>query len=108
MLGIALPLFSSFYETLNELIYRMHDAGLIGYELKLSFSPKNHIKNSDDIGAEVLTMEHLDIAFKIILIAIGISVFGFFAEILVFQFCKMLKWRLQLNGDYLQFNLFQF
>lgn len=79
--GLAFPSFSPFYESFNELIRRMIQAGLMEYWNEGIINPRGLIKKVDEIGPQVLTLDHLDIAFKIIVIAIVVSVACFLTEI---------------------------
>lgn len=87
--GLAFPSFSPFYETFNDKIFRLFDAGLTSYWIQSRLNPRSVIKKVEDIGPEVLTMEHLDIAFKIIMIAVAICILMFLFEILFFQLHKI-------------------
>lgn len=94
--GLAFPLFSPFYETFNEKISRMIEGGLINLWIQNAFKQRGVNKKLNDIGPEILTMEHLDVAFKIILIALAISVIGFLSEI-IFKRLKMTFEKIKLR-----------
>lgn len=83
--GYSFPLFSPFFDTFNVIIIRMFDVGLSIYWNQRLFYPKDAMIKVDELGPEVLTMEHLDIAFKIIMVAMAISCLSFLAEIVFFQ-----------------------
>lgn len=87
--GLAFNRSSPFYETFNEKITRMIDAGLTDYWIQKTVNPRGLKKSVETIGPEILTMEHLDIAFKISLIAFASSLIVFLAEIVFFQLHKI-------------------
>lgn len=92
--GQAFPLFSPFYESFNEKIQRLFDSGLTDLWIENTINPRGVVIKVDEIGPQVLTLDHLEIAFKIILISVGISVIGFFAEIVFFQIHRAwTKWQ---------------
>lgn len=86
-LGLVFPYFCPFFETFNEKIHRMIDTGLTKHWTDDTFNPKGFIQKQEEIGPEVLTLEHLDIAFKIIFAALMICVVAFLMEI-VFSFVQ--------------------
>lgn len=87
--GLAFKKFSPFYETFNEKITRLIDAGITDYYIENAVNPRGLKNTVETIGPEILTMEHLEIAFKISLIAIAFSLIVFMAEIVFFQLHKV-------------------
>lgn len=69
----------------------MIDAGLTVQWNQEQINPRGLIYKAEEIGPEVLTLEHLEIAFKIVMISISISFFVFIAEILIFHINKIFR-----------------
>lgn len=89
--GLLFPPFAPFYETFNEKILWMIEGGLINLWIQNALKQRGINKKLPEIGPEVLTMEHLDIAFKIIMIVWAICILGFLAEIMFYRIKKMFK-----------------
>lgn len=89
--GFTFPMFSPFFDTFNVIIIRMLDSGLGNFWFQRTFYPKGNIRKVDEMRPEVLTLEHLDVAFKIIMVAMAISCLSFLAEIVFFQVQKMFR-----------------
>lgn len=85
--GQAFPLFSPFYESFNMKIHHMIDAGLTEYWIQNVINRRGLKRKVEQVGPEILTMEHLDVAFKIILGALLISIIVFLIEI-IFSRCR--------------------
>lgn len=79
-IGLAFKPFSPFYEILNEKIFRMVSAGLIDYWMNRSMNPRGSTAFDENVGPQVLTMEHLAIGFKVCLVPLAISLTVFFFE----------------------------
>lgn len=89
--GQVFPSFSPFFDTFNVKILQMYDTGFCQLWNKGIVQSKDVIKRVEEIGPEVLTLEHLDIAFKIILVAIAISLISFLAEIAFHRITRTVK-----------------
>lgn len=69
----------------------MFDSGMIDRWIRNKEKRPGLVDKLEDIGPEKLSMEHLDIAFKLIMIAFAICIIGFVAEIIYYRLQKMLK-----------------
>lgn len=90
-IGLTFKDFSPFYETLGEKIGEMSSAGLIGLWWTREFQNNDRKRVVDDIGPQVLTMEHLEIGFTICLVPLTLSVIVFIGELLVKYFKDLSK-----------------
>lgn len=77
--GFGFKPFSPFFETFNEKIGQLFANGFVG-TLHENLTPDKR-KNFDDIGPQVLTMDHLGVAFVACLLPLGLSILVFFIEI---------------------------
>lgn len=80
-LGESFWPFSPLFEDFNAKIHQMISGGLFHYWLNNGRNPMGLKKKLDDIGPEVLTMDHLEIGFKISLYPLIISITAFLIEI---------------------------
>ena len=79
--GIYFRAFSPFFETYNEMLGWMETFGFI--ELWRRRAEYNLQSKSEEIGPQVLTMDHLRVGFLACLIPLTISAFAFFVELFV-------------------------
>lgn len=79
--GLWFKAFSPFNEILNDRILRLFDGGIIQYWTNYRLDPKSIKKVAEDIGAQILTMDHLEIGFIVCLIPITIAGFVLLIEI---------------------------
>lgn len=84
-MGITFPPFSPFYETFNKMIGDLITSGLMDYWHEVFMNPKGLKITEDEIGPQVLTMDHLEICFVICFIPIVLSLLAFFYEIIIFK-----------------------
>lgn len=82
--SLMLPLYSPLVEIFNEKIHQMHSGGLIYYLEKNYTNPKGLKNQPEEIGPQVLTMEHLEIGFLVCLCPMALSVLVFAGERTVF------------------------
>lgn len=73
-----------FHESFTRSVGEMADAGLLNYWRATHQNPKGIKQKIEDIGPQVLTMEHLEIGFQIYVISLIICVSAFVAEVAVF------------------------
>lgn len=79
------PPFNPFFEEFNGKVALMVSSGVIERWYR-DFFALSHVKRiADEIGPEVLTMEHLDIGFVVCLIPMGLSVLVFICELVVYH-----------------------
>lgn len=88
-IGLTFKDFSPFYEMLDVKIGEMNAAGLIGLWWTREFQNNDRKRTVEDIGPQVLTMDHLEIGFMICLVPLTFSVIAFFAELLI-KYLKIL------------------
>lgn len=83
--GLLFPAFSPFYEEFNAHIIQMNTAGLTIFweheELAKYGSTIEMNKKPDDLGPQVLTMEHLEVAFIACVIPMAVSILTFTIEV---------------------------
>lgn len=79
--GINFMPFSPFFESFNENIGEMNSNGLTDYWVTTEFDRKKGRKfYNDEIGAQVLTLDHLEICFLICLIPMVLATIAFIVE----------------------------
>lgn len=78
-IGFSFKHFSPFYEILNEIVGHLSSSGLIHRWNDLN--PKSRKKEFEDIGPQVLTMEHIAIGFQTCLIPFLLSIIVFVIEL---------------------------
>lgn len=81
-MGMAFKDHSPFYKVVNDKIRQMLAGGLINYWIEANANFKGTLKTENDIGPQVLTMDHLEIGFKVCAIPLVLSTFAFIGEIL--------------------------
>lgn len=81
--GMEFKLFSPFLEAFNEKIDWMISSGLPQFWHNNFVNPRNLKRIPEEIGPQVLTMDHLEIAFKVCLSPLILSVFVFVVEVCV-------------------------
>lgn len=83
--AINFPPFCPFFEELNRKIDRMISSGILVYWYNNYHRIGYPKKVVDEVGPEVLTMEHLEIGFVVCLIPLGLSILVFLCELLIFH-----------------------
>jgi hypothetical protein len=71
-----------FFDYFNQIIAELAAGGFLSYWRKLEINPKGLKRKIDEIGPQVLTMEHLMVGFQICLVSFAICVIIFVFEIL--------------------------
>lgn len=66
--------YNPFFDYVNRMLADLAAGGFLSYWQKLAINPKGLIRKIDEIGPQVLTMEHLGIGFQICLVACAICV----------------------------------
>lgn len=84
-MAVMFPYFSPLFEAFNEKISLMLSNGLIDYWRYKLFSGERLKIKFDEIGPQVLTMDHLAIGFLFCLLPMTLSILAFVGEIVVFQ-----------------------
>lgn len=77
--GFGFKKFSPLFETFNSKLGQILDHGFHRYHKMFIFDDK--IKQIDDIGPQVLTMDHLGVAFIACLIPLGLAAVVFLMEV---------------------------
>lgn len=75
------PIYSPFIERFNDKIRELHSSGLTDYWEKKYLNSKGLIRKSEDIGPQVLTMEHLEVCFIICILPLLLGLIAFAGEI---------------------------
>lgn len=76
------PPFSPFIDRFNEKIHDLHSSGLIGHwEINFYGNRKGLIRKPEDIGPQVLTMEHLEVCFLICFLPLIFGTIAFAGEV---------------------------
>lgn len=76
------PHYSPFISRFDEKTNELHSAGLIDHWNRNVMNPKGIINKQEDIGPQVLTMDHLEVCFLIILLPMVLAFISFAGEIL--------------------------
>lgn len=84
-LSLELPSFSPLVEVFNEKIYQLLASGVVSYWQYCLLYPTGLKKKLDEIGPQVLTMEHLSVGFLVCLCPFILSIFVFVCELAFFQ-----------------------
>lgn len=86
-LGYAFKPYSPFYETFNAKIGQLNSNGLSSQAEKIFLNPFGFTRREDEIGPQVLTLDHLGVAFLISLCPLLIATLVFLGEVSV-PLCK--------------------
>lgn len=92
--GIIFKPFNPFFDMLNIKFSKLFEAGLIKHWFSVKHNPKGFDHKLDNIGPEILTMDHLEIGFIVWLIPLAISIVVFAFEVVVNH---MKSYRKKLN-----------
>lgn len=80
-LGYVFKPYSPFYETFNAKIGLLNSNGYSSQTEKNFLNPLGFTRHDDEIGPQVLTLDHLGVAFLISLCPLLIATLVFFGEI---------------------------
>ena len=86
--GYVFKNFSPYFETFNEMLGWMESFGFMAF-WRRNFIYSLHSR-SEEIGPQVLTMDHLRVGFFVCLVPLGFSVFAFIIELIVSRFLKLI------------------
>ena len=81
--GFAFFEFSPYHETFNGKIVQLFESGSINKWILESLKTKTYKMQEEEIGPEILTMDHLEVCWIIIIIAHAICVLTFGFELLM-------------------------
>lgn len=101
--GLAFYKLSPYFEALNESIHRLMSQGIIDYWYSYQIDLTG-VANPFDIGPQVLTMDHLSIAFKVWLAPVMLSIVVFIIELSI-PLCRQAVKKLKQNLMELRENL---
>lgn len=87
-MSVMFPFHSPLYEVFNKKIYQLLSTGLIYHWYNHEINRKGLKLKPEEIGPQILTMEHVSIGFLICFIPLALSVLTFLIEIAVFK-CKV-------------------
>ena len=90
LFGIIFFGFSPFHETFNRKIVQLIENGSIRKWILESLKTKTYKIEEEEIGPEVLTMDHLEVSWIIIVIALTLCIFTFGFELLM-RLCRKRK-----------------
>lgn len=94
-LGLLFPEFNPFYEEFNQNIEHMMSAGLPDYWTREIFNSRGRKrKAAEDVGPQVLTLEHLEDAFMVSFVPLIGSFISFICELFIPLVGKKLKSRI--------------
>lgn len=82
-IGAAFAPFSPFYAEFNEQIGRMVSGGFFNLWKSSSLSKKPWNGKEEDIEPQILTMDHMEVAFIASLLPLTFAILAFFVEVLV-------------------------
>jgi hypothetical protein len=68
------------YEEINGIIFYLLAGGFFDFEEETNLKRRKNYKYHDDLGPQVLTMEHLQIGFQICSVVLGVSMVAFVVE----------------------------
>lgn len=94
--GLAYKPFCPYYNVLNDKTLKLVEAGLINLWQRRQKPQRNDMK-IEDVGPQVLTMEHLEFGFLICLISLAFGFAAFVVELLI-KPVKQLSFRLLNHG----------
>lgn len=84
--GFVYKRFSPFIEIMNEKLLEVVASGLTNYWIEIRLNPKGLRRIVEEIGPQVLTMEHLEVGFFICLAPLVLSIIVFALEIALHRF----------------------
>lgn len=76
--GFAFKKFHPFFEIFDEMMGRFMDHGIYNLKPKRMINPKQ----SDNLGAQILTMDHLELGFAACMIPLALAIVVFLCELL--------------------------
>lgn len=82
-ISMMFPLYSPYFEEFNMKIHQMIDSGFIDHWIDKDLKTRSLIRKEEDIGPQVLTMEHLEVAFYACLIPLAASIVVFLVELCI-------------------------
>lgn len=82
-IGLAFAPFSPFFGEFNEQIGRMMSAGFFNFWVPASAIKVSWKEKAEDIGPQVLTMDHMAVALIASLLPLTLAVIAFIAEVSV-------------------------
>lgn len=82
--GINFPLYSPLFENFDKKIHQLLDTGWFFHWYQNIINPRRYSYKVDEIGPQVLTMEHITVGFLVCLLPLILSILVFFGE-LVFR-----------------------
>lgn len=81
---------SPFYEEVNKKLDQLSSSGLLEYWYQNFLNPRRkRLMKAEEVGPQVLTIEHLGICFLLWLIPLTCSLVVFLGELLVFSWPKI-------------------
>lgn len=80
-IGVTFEPFNPFFEDFNEKINQMLSSGLFDYWLYSNYKLKNNVV--EDIGPQVLTMDHLGVAFIACSLPLLLAIAAFLGEVVL-------------------------
>lgn len=83
--GYLFPYFSPILEQFNEIVHLLLSNGLIYYWDDIVVNPKGLKMKQEEIGPQVLTMDHLTVGFLACLCPVIFSILVFIGEVLLFK-----------------------
>lgn len=91
-MSLAFRRFHPFYEEFSKIILQIHASGIMVYTTRMEIDRGGELDKEDaeNIGPQVLTMDHLDIAFIVCTLPMIFAFLAFFFEILI-PILKILK-----------------
>lgn len=75
--------FSPFVETMDKKVMQLFESGLTSYWWNSFINPRGLKPMGDEIGPEVLTLEHLEIGFEACFVPLVVSIVVFVFEIMI-------------------------
>lgn len=83
--------FNPYFEILNEKISELISAGIVQHTYR-NLTRMDIMRNvDDDIGPQVLTMEHLEIGFLICLVPLICAALAFLIEVLTHELARKIR-----------------
>lgn len=84
-ISVTFPYFSPIFEISNEKLHQLIASGLTSYWYDKIINPKGLKIKPEDVGPQVLTMEHVTIGFIVCMWPLALSILVFIFEVLFFK-----------------------
>jgi len=89
-MGLFYQNFTPYFQVFNDVTMRLFEAGITDHiSAKTGFYPKALQRPEDEIGPQVLNMDHLEIGFLACCVVMVVAALVFLLEVIVLIWCRL-------------------